>query len=105
MTRRRRTWAERLVLNELLAHGPAGSYGYELSQATGLRSGSLYPVLTRLADEGLTTSYIEDVDASTVGRPRRRYHRLTSNGILAAHQAAREAAQLGARSISFGGAT
>ena len=37
MTRRRRTWAERLVLNELLAHGPAGSYGYELSQATGLR--------------------------------------------------------------------
>ena len=68
-----------------------------MSQATGLRSGSLYPVLTRLADEGLTTSYIEDVDASTVGRPRRRYHRLTSNGILAANQAAREAAQLGAR--------
>lgn len=67
----------------LLAHfadqPQAWQYGYELSKLTGLGSGTLYPTLARLADQGLLES---DWRASPQpGRPARHAYRLTSAGV------------------------
>lgn len=71
-----------------LAEDPATwRYGYELSQQTGLKAGSMYPILIRLADRGLLeTAWESDVP---VGRPPRHLYRLTDQGLeLAAELAA-----------------
>lgn len=44
------------VLRELLGDPAAERYGYDLAKATGLASGTLYPILIRLADRGLLTA-------------------------------------------------
>lgn len=56
-------------------------WGYELSKQAGVRSGVLYPILTRMLDEGWLTDGWED--PSTIqGRPPRRYYELTDEGRL-----------------------
>lgn len=53
-------------------------HGYELMQATGIKSGTLYPLLIRLADDGLLeTEWQEPV--APVRIPRHGY-RLTLRG-------------------------
>jgi DNA-binding PadR family transcriptional regulator len=68
--------------------GTAGDwlYGLEIAAATGLKSGSLYPILARLADHGLLEG--RWVEADKPGRPRRHAYRLTGAG-RAALRAAR----------------
>lgn len=58
-------------------------HGYGLMQATQLKSGSLYPLLIRLSDEGLLDSRWETEADS--GRPRREYQ-LTPAGELLAYE-------------------
>jgi PadR family transcriptional regulator, regulatory protein PadR len=54
-------------------------YGYDLCQQTGLKAGSMYPILMRLADRGfLETSWERGVPA---GRPPRHLYRLTDTGL------------------------
>jgi PadR family transcriptional regulator, regulatory protein PadR len=53
-------------------------YGYDLSKETGLKSGSLYPILIRLADRGLLETDWESEPPR--GRPPRHLYRLTSAG-------------------------
>lgn len=60
-------------------------HGYELSKQTGLRSGTLYPVLIRLADRGLVEAIWEEEQPA--GRPRRHLYRLTADGLAAARTA------------------
>lgn len=55
-------------------------YGLEIAKATGLKSGTMYPSLARLEEAGILASRWEDVDARTVGRPRRRLYSLTAEG-------------------------
>src|SRR5215468_8713623 len=71
-----------------LAEDPAvWRYGYDLSQQTGLKAGSMYPILMRLADRGLLESTWES--NAPVGRPPRHLYRLTGEGLeLAAELAA-----------------
>jgi len=53
-------------------------YGYDISRRTGLRSGTLYPILARLAERGyLDTRWETDPPD---GRPRRHLYRLTGTG-------------------------
>jgi len=40
------------VLHQLLAEPNVWHYGHDLSRGTGLKSGTLYPILIRLADRG-----------------------------------------------------
>ena len=48
---------------------PTWQYGYELSEQTGLKSGTLYPILLRLNDQGLLESkWLEPED---LGKPPR----------------------------------
>ena len=72
------------VLAALLDDPEAGRYGLELMRATGLPSGTLYPILTRLQEAGWVRADWEDIDPSVEGRPARRYHRLTPEGVAAA---------------------
>ena len=62
-----------------LAEQPtAWRYGYQLCQQLGLKPGSLYPILVRLADRDLLeTTWETDVPA---GRPPRPLYRLTGSG-------------------------
>jgi DNA-binding PadR family transcriptional regulator len=66
-------------------------YGLDLMRATGLSSGTLYPILKRLEKDGLVVGQWEEVDASEVGRPRRKLYRLTPDGVVAARNDLQEA--------------
>lgn len=69
------------VLRVLFEAGPGTPlYGLELSELTGLKSGTLYPVLARLERSGWVTSTWEEVDPQDAGRPRRRYYLLSGLG-------------------------
>lgn len=56
-------------------------HGFDILHATGLPSGSVYPLLRRLEAAGLVDSQWEDVaDAHGAARPQRRYYALTPSG-------------------------
>jgi len=67
-----------LLLDALLVSPSHWCHGYALSQATGLASGTLYPILIRLEKLGwLETRWEQETPA---GRPPRHLYRLTGNG-------------------------
>ena len=56
-------------------------YGFDLMEACGLPSGTVYPALRRLEKAGLLKSRWEQAsDAHAEGRPRRRTYELTDEG-------------------------
>jgi DNA-binding PadR family transcriptional regulator len=64
-------------------------YGFDIMDATGLASGTVYPVLTRLERDALVRSTWEDERAATAeGRPARRYYEVTGEGAVALRDAA-----------------
>ena len=68
------------VLEAFLADPGRQLYGLELCEECGLASGSVHPILARLEGVGWLESAWEDVDPQNVGRPARRYYRLTALG-------------------------
>ncbi|MFC4150598.1 PadR family transcriptional regulator [Micromonospora mangrovi] len=78
------------VLSALLADPDSERYGLDLMKLTGLPSGTLYPVLQRLREAGWLTADWEEVEPTAVGRPARRYYRLTAQGVRDARQALAE---------------
>jgi DNA-binding PadR family transcriptional regulator len=74
---------------------PAGqAYGLELIDRTGVKAGALYPILSRLEDQGWVRGEWEVIDEAVAGRRRRRYYRLTDSGAQYAHQVLSETAAL-----------
>ena len=68
----------RRVLAALATAGTAGCHGYDLCARTGVKSGTLYPLLIRLEGQGYLAA---DWKASEVaGRPPRHIYRLTAAG-------------------------
>ena len=64
---------------QAVARGHA--YGFDLMDATGLPSGTVYPLLRRLEARGLVRSRWERAAAAHgEGRPRRRYYEVTALG-------------------------
>lgn len=59
--------------------------GADIARKTGLKTGTLYPILMRLEDAGWLKSVWEEGTASAMGRPRRRLYKVT--GVGAAHAA------------------
>jgi len=56
-------------------------HGFDVLDATGLPSGTVYPILRRMEDAGLVRSSWEPVRlAREEGRPPRRYYELTGAG-------------------------
>ncbi len=62
----------------------APHYGYDLMKAAKLPSGTLYPMLARLQQEGLVDSEWEAQRQDAGGRPPRKYYRLTAEGLRVA---------------------
>ena len=61
-------------------------HGYDLMKATGLLSGTLYPLLMRMTEQGLVEA--EWREPAQPGRPARHAYRLTSAGLALARDLA-----------------
>lgn len=84
----------RRLLAALAAQPQAWRHGYDLCKETGLASGTLYPLLIRLSDQGLLES--EWRPAAKPGRPQRHAYRLTAAGSALATAQAQAAPDSGA---------
>jgi DNA-binding PadR family transcriptional regulator len=79
MVRTRKCSAQTLIVLEALIASPrTWRHGYELSLATSLKSGTLYPILMRLGDRSLLES--KWTPSPDPGRPPRHLYRLTAAG-------------------------
>jgi PadR family transcriptional regulator, regulatory protein PadR len=78
----------RTLLAFLQAPG-AWRYGYDLMKAADLSSGTLYPLLARLADDGWLESRWEG--SAHPGKPPRQLYRLTAAGRARARAAVERA--------------
>jgi DNA-binding PadR family transcriptional regulator len=76
------TLAVLAALAALAARPSDWRHGYDLARETGLKSGTLYPILVRLADRELVEACWEEGEPA--GRPRRHLYRFTSGGLTAA---------------------
>ena len=74
------------VLEAFLENPTDELAGADVQKRSGLASGTLYPILLRLESAGWFVSRWEKVDPSSAGRPRRRFYRLTPNGLARASQ-------------------
>jgi PadR family transcriptional regulator PadR len=77
------------VLAALCADPSLWRHGYGIARDTGLKSGTLYPILIRLADRDLVEACWEDEQPA--GRPRRHLYRLTPDGLATARAALAQA--------------
>jgi DNA-binding PadR family transcriptional regulator len=66
------------VLSALADGSETWSYGYELCRSLGLKAGTVYPILIRLAERGMVETAWE-TEAPT-GRPARHLYRLSHAG-------------------------
>jgi PadR family transcriptional regulator, regulatory protein PadR len=67
------------VLAALSSEPAQWQHGYALAKQTSLKSGTLYPILIRLAERGLVEACWQDEPQP--GRPRRHLYRLTADGL------------------------
>jgi DNA-binding PadR family transcriptional regulator len=101
MSRRTAFSAQALaVLAALAARPPDWRHGYDLARETGLKSGTLYPILVRLADREIVQACWEEGEPA--GRPRRHLYRLTSYGLATATAALAAASAPAARAARPG---
>ena len=84
------------VLAALSSRPSDWQHGYALAKQTHLKSGTLYPILIRLADRGLVEACWQEEPQP--GRPRRHLYRLTAGGLSAAAEALAAAGREGAAS-------
>ena len=66
------------LLEALVADSRQWRHGYDLSRETGLKSGTLYPLLKRLEAVGILETRWGEPQAA--GRPPRHLYRLTAGG-------------------------
>ena len=72
-------------------------YGFDIIEATGLPSGTVYPTLSRMEKRGLLRARWEErALADEEGRPRRRYYELTEAGTESLNEAVRRFGEIGA---------
>jgi PadR family transcriptional regulator, regulatory protein PadR len=70
--------ASRQVLAVMVEAGNGWQHGYDLCRQTGIKSGTLYPLLVRLAAQGHLEA--EWQAPTEPGRPARHAYRLTASG-------------------------
>jgi PadR family transcriptional regulator PadR len=100
MSRIQLTYSTAAVLNTL-ANGPR--YGFDIIGATGLPSGTIYPMLRRLQRNGVVTARWEDAaDAHRRQRPQRKYYTLTTKGEAALAEALQRFPVLAGSALSDG---
>ncbi|MGA2650659.1 MAG: PadR family transcriptional regulator [Terracidiphilus sp.] len=67
-----------MVLDAFLVQAEEWKYGYDLSRVTGLKSGTLYPILMRMAERKLLET---EWEAGEPGKPPRHMYRFTPDGL------------------------
>ncbi|NIJ20954.1 DNA-binding PadR family transcriptional regulator [Sphingomonas naasensis] len=72
----------RVLLEAMSAQRQQWRHGYDLMKETGLLSGTLYPLLMRMTDQGLVEA--EWHEPAQPGRPARHAYRLTAAGFALA---------------------
>lgn len=68
------------VLHAFLEAGNRELSGADLAERTGILSGTLYPILIRFKSAGWLKDRWENDDPVELGRPKRRYYKLTAAG-------------------------
>ncbi len=74
-----------ILLEALSERTKQWRHGYDLMKETGLLSGTLYPLLMRMTDQGLVEA--EWREPEQLGRPARHAYRLTAAGVALARTA------------------
>ena len=101
MRRPRKPTPQTIAVVLALADNPSGwSHGYELCGLLGLKAGTVYPILMRLAERGQVETAWETDPPS--GRPARHLYRLSGEGTRFAEQLRTAAAELPRASRSGG---
>jgi PadR family transcriptional regulator PadR len=77
----------RIFLDALSEDLHAELAGADLLSAARVSSGTLYPILLRFERAGLLESRWETERPEALGRPRRRFYRMTQSGVRVAHEA------------------
>jgi PadR family transcriptional regulator PadR len=65
----------------VLVWSPDDQHGFALAKAAGRPTGSVYVILNRLEEAGMVDSYWETANVENEGRPRRRFYRMTPDGL------------------------
>ena len=100
MPRPRKSSRQTQVVLAAFCQAPhAWCYGYDLCKRTGLKSGTLYPLLIRLHDQGVLEA--EWHPSAGVGRPPRHAYRLTRPGLALAREVIAKASQADDRRPSY----
>jgi DNA-binding PadR family transcriptional regulator len=95
----RRTPQTVQVLRDFLDTPLEWRHGYDLSRCSGLKSGTLYPILIRLTENRLLETRWE---ASESGKPPRHMYRLTAAGKRFAHECVEETRSVAIKEPAFG---
>jgi DNA-binding PadR family transcriptional regulator len=102
MRRQRRPSPQTAAVLLDLAEQGGWTHGYDLCGRLGLKAGTVYPILMRLADRGLLETAWET--QAPAGRPPRHLYRLTGPGRVMAADLAAAAEAAPARAARGGGA-
>ena len=86
---KRLTRATSRTLSAFLEAPRSWHYGYDLMKIADLSSGTLYPLLARLTEDGWLESRWEESEFR--GKPRRQLYRLTATGRIRARDALKRA--------------
>lgn len=78
------------VMGVLLSERQSEFSGADIARSTRLASGTLYPILLRLEQAGWAESRWEAGKPRELGRPRRRFYKITGIGASKARSALRE---------------
>jgi DNA-binding PadR family transcriptional regulator len=89
-----------LILDAFLRQAEEWKYGYDLSRFTGLKSGTLYPILMRLAAHKLLETAWET--AAEPGKPPRHMYRFTPEGLRFARANPATDARAGLGQVALG---
>jgi PadR family transcriptional regulator, regulatory protein PadR len=95
----RRTPQTVQVLRDFLDTPLEWRHGYDLSRCSGLKSGTLYPILIRLTENRLLETRWE---ASESGKPPRHMYRLTAAGKRFARECVEETRGIAVKEPAFG---
>jgi len=88
------------VLDAFLQNPKDWKYGYDISRNTGLKSGTLYPILMRLAERKLLEASWETAEP---GKPPRHIYRFTPDGLRYAREQRSPRVERRARQATFVG--
>ncbi|WP_146687444.1 PadR family transcriptional regulator [Bradyrhizobium canariense] len=78
------------VLGAMMAGRTSELSGADIAKVVQLPSGTLYPILYRLEEFGWLVSRWEVGDPASLGRPRRRYYRISAEGAKRIRELVRE---------------